>query len=372
MKRAKGKQSINRTVPDIPARYLSIILILLFVVFGPIASAEQANKLEARDSWREIQLVLDTRDYSWCGNKQVVFSGDGIVNGKGIRLYDLDSGVVQNITNDSSHENVSCTADGRYIVFTDKTSINKQGSLFVYDRNTRTMKKVYEMEGTLLSIISRSMPLSPHANYLLGPDLPSVRQYILPGGKEVKLIPYRRGMSQDPEFRKLQWAYDESRLFLFDSNGGRLNIRDLKENYDRNFYFRIKDFWLRDMHVTKDNKFYVDALSDGEIDDEGISNLYRFDLADPDKHGHLVVSNIGEYDADAEGNVVFERQSTKDGSFRHSIYYLERGKKEAQILKEISVSSFGIGLRISSNGRGIIFFMPTAKRTREFKILIKK
>src|SRR4030042_6476144 len=117
MKNVKKKDQINRPIAINPARYVSIILIVIFVVFGTIASAEQANKLEARDSWKEIKLTLNAYGAAWCDNRHIAFGGK---SNKGIRIYDLDSGMVQDITNDPGHENVSCAADGRYIVFTDR------------------------------------------------------------------------------------------------------------------------------------------------------------------------------------------------------------------------------------------------------------
>ncbi len=75
------------------------------------------------------------------------------------------------------------------------------------------------------------------------------------------------------------------------------------------------------------------------------------------------------YDADDEGNIVFSKE-LKNG---RGIYYLKRGRTKAQILKEIPVPhNIGIWPRITNNGKGIFFSVPTAPRgTRVYTILIK-
>jgi hypothetical protein len=365
MMNVKKKEQINRPIPIIPARYLSIILILIFVVLGTIAAAEQTNKLEARDSWREIKLILNAYGAVWCDNRHIAFSGDNFgKSNKGIRIYDLDSGMVQDITNDPGDENVSCAADGQYIVFTDKIFGKKQSSLFVYDRSTKTIKKMYEMESILLKQIDE-MPLSPHANYLLGPDLPEGQKYILPGGKEVKLVPYRRGISSIPEFSKFQWSFDESRLFLFDPNCGKVTIHSLEDNGDRQLSFGCN---LRVMYITKDNKLYVDIMFGSEIGDNSVTNLYIFDLNNPAKKRKLV-SDIEWYDADDEGNIVFSKGSKNE----RFICYLKRGSQQPQILKEIPVPrDIGIWPRIAKDGKAVFYSIPIAPRgAREYTILIK-
>ena len=378
MKIIKGKEAVNRTLSKskgILSCHLSnslLILILLMTFPNFLYTADRVSATPAKSdnplsSWKEIQLALDSHDSSWCGNRSIVFSGYGKDKGKGVRLYDLDSGAIQDITDNPSHINVSCAADGRYIVFTDNMFLEKQGSLFIYDRNTKTIKKMYEMESLLLSHIN-AMPLSPNANYLLGPDLPGMQQYILPGGKEVKLVPYRRGMSYIPEFSEFQWSADESTLYLFDSNSGKLNIRELATNKDTNLYFRINDFWLRNMRVIKDKKMYVDAMSGSDMGDSSETNLYMYDLAPPGKH-KLLVNGIEFYDADNKGNIVFSKELKN----ARGIFYLEREEKKAQILTKITIThNIGIWPKITSDGKGIIFSIPTTpKGLRIYKILIK-
>jgi hypothetical protein len=365
MKNVKKKEQINRPIPIIPARYLSIILILLFVVFGQIAAAEQTNKLEARHSWKEIKLILNAYGAAWCGNRHIAFSGDNFgKSNKGIRIYDLDSGMVQDITNDPGDENVSCAADGRYIVFTDNTFGKKQNSLFVYDRSTKTIKKMYEMESILLEEIDK-MPLSPHANYLLGPNLPEGQKYILPGGKEVKLVPYRKGMISRSRLSTYQWSFDESRIFLFDPDSGRVTIHSLEDNRDRQLSFG-RD--LRVMYITKDNKLYADIFFGSEIAGNSVTNLYIFDLNNPAKKRKVLVRDIEWYDADDEGNIVFSK-SSKNGRF---ICYLKKGSQQPQILKEIPVPrNIGIWPRIAKDGKAVFYSIPTQGSAREYTILIK-
>jgi hypothetical protein len=339
-----------------------------FVYTADTVPAAPAKVDNPSSSWKETKLILDTHSYSWCGDRHIVFGGDNFgKSGKGIRIYDLGSGVIEDITNDPKHKNISCTADGRYVVFTDDFIMNKKGSLFVYDRNTKIIKKMYEMDLFLLRHID-SMPLSPSANYLLGPDLSGVQKYILPGGKEVKLLPYKTGVNHIPEFDIYQWSANEKRIFLFDRKGGRLTIRDLEKNTDKNLSFRVNNFWLRNVRITKDNKLYVDAMSGSDMGDGSITNLYLFNLANPDKH-ELLASGIQYYDTDDNGNVVFSKK-LKD---RHVIYYLARGGKQKRILKEIIVPrNIGICPSITNDGKGIIFSIPTSPRgRREVTILIR-
>ncbi len=268
--------------------FILLVVCLIFVHSTEAISVEHDKVSDSSISWKEIRLVLDSHGSAWCGTRSIVFSGYGKDKGKGIRLFDLESGVIQDITNDPTHRNVSCAADGRYIVFTDDMFMKDQGSLFVYDRNSKTIKKMYEMESLLLENIV-AMPLSPNANYLLGPDLPVVQQHVLPGGKEVKLVSYRRGMSHIPEFTKLQWSADESHLYLFDPNGGRLNIRDLKNSKNRNYYF---ERYLRNIRITKDNILYADQMFGSDMGDDSVTNLYVYEFPYQNKPRKLLVRDI--------------------------------------------------------------------------------
>jgi hypothetical protein len=137
--------------------------------------------------------------------------------GKGIFIYDLDKSTIENIANGQDQDqglwDVSCTADDRYVVFVRKKDViekkkrsNVLFNVFIFDRVTKTTKR-YEMKDVL-------MHLSPNANYVLGPDLQQGQKYILPGGKEVKLMPRTRGMLDKIKFTEFQWSDDEKNFFF--------------------------------------------------------------------------------------------------------------------------------------------------------------
>ncbi|MFA5385769.1 MAG: hypothetical protein WC364_14130 [Eubacteriales bacterium] len=375
MKNIDKNEKVNRTDHVISARYLIFFLILIFSLSAHVAFADSDKKTETQSTWKEIKLVLDAIDYAWCGNRHIVFSGDRKDMGKGIRIYDLDSGVIEDITNDPGHENVSCAADGRYVVFTDKTFRKKQVGLFVFDRNTKTVKKMYEMGSLPLSRID-SMPLSPNANYMLGPDLSQGQKYILPGGKEVKLVPHRTRTLDVEKFDKLQWSVDEKKLFLLDVNSESLATYDVEKDRLATSFIRIDGSSNPiDMRITKDSKLYVTALFGLEIDEDGFNNLYLFDLEKLHEQPVLVVRNINYFDADDEGNVVYSKRikDIQGASYlEKGLYYLERGKKQTQLLKKFNViRNAVIRPKISRNGKGIIFSLRKTNEPREFIILIK-
>jgi hypothetical protein len=390
MKSIKGEETVCRALSTFKAtlcghlcRFLFILISLMaslpFAYTADISPAAPAKDDHLQSSWKEIKLVLGTSfRYSWCGNTHIVFNGYGKDKGKGIRLYDLDSGVIEDVTNDQGYRSVSCTGDGRYVAFTDEKFGQKQErvGLFVFDRNTKTMKKMYEMEYLLLSRIV-SMPLSPKANYLLGPDLPQGQKYILPGGNEVKLVPLRTRTLNVVKFDKLQWSADEKKLFLLDINSESLATYDVEKDKLATSFVRVDgSSHPVDMRIAKDSKLYVTALFGDEIDEGGFENLYLFDLEKPGEQPVLLVSSIDFYDADDEGNVVYSKRinDIKGASYlEKGLYYLVRGKRQAQLLKKFNViRNAVINPKISRNGKGIIFSIPTTIRgTREFTILIK-
>jgi len=389
MKSIKGRKTVCRALSTFKAtlcghlcRFLFILISLMaslpFAYTADISPAAPAKDDHLQSSWKEIKLVLGTSfQYSWCGNKHIVFSG---YKAKGVHIYDLDSGVIEDVTNDPGYRSVSCTGDGRYVAFTDEKFGQKQErvGLFVFDRNTKTMKKMYEMEYLLLSRID-SMPLSPNANYMLGPDLSQGQKYILPGGKEVKLVPHRTRTLNVVKFDKLQWSADEKKLFLLDINSESLATYDVEKDKLATSFVRVDgSSHPVDIRITNDNKVYVTALFGDEIDDEGFENLYLFDLEKPSEQPVLLVSNIDFYDADDEGNVVYSKRikDIKGVSYlEKGLYYLVRGKRQAQLLKKFKViRNAAINPKISRNGKGIIFYIWSPERynkPKEFTILIR-
>jgi len=374
MKKIKGSKQIKRTGHIISAKYLSIFLILIFIVSARAAFADPNKKIETKDSWKEIKLVLDAVNYAWCGNRHIVFGDDKYgKSGKGIFIYDLDSGVIEDIANDPDHSRdlwpVSCTVDSRYVVFVRKKFGEKEAptSLFVFDRETKTIKRYAMKDGW--------MHLSPYANYVVGPALPQGQKYILPGGKEVKLVPRREGTLDKIGFNRLQWSADEKTLFLFDIRSGRLTTYDIeKDRLDTSFIKVEGSSRFGEMRITKDNKLYVSALLyTPKHMEEGIVNLYLFDLEKPGEKPILLASDIGaeDFDMDSEGNLVY----FKDPDDKHSetgLYYLEKGKKQAQLLKNYKCYENCYAPKISRNGKGIIFARSTGhNKPKEFTILIR-
>jgi hypothetical protein len=139
------------------------------------------------------------------------------------------------------------------------------------------------------------------------------------------------------------------------------------------------------MRITKDNKLYLLGLlyTPKNLEEDITVNLYLFDLEKPDKKPLLLVSDLEEeyLDMDGEGNLVYNKalnntNNIKDCKYlKTGLYYLEKGKKQAQLLKEIKCNqySYTITPKISKNGKGIIYDRSTGyKKQKEFTILTRK
>jgi len=351
----------NRTVVFI------FVLIFLFIFFDLIGQgfAQVRKQIGKSNGWREIQFNFGTLDppfFSWCvSSKHLIFGGKG---GKGIRLLDVESGNIQELTTDVRNQYPSCTHEGRYVFFTDMRYTGEYKNLYVYDFRTKRITNIYSLHKPL-PIRNVYEPLSPSNKYLIGP--PNWKDKItLPGGVDVKIVPiYEASLDINiiDYYSRERWSLDGETLYLLKPHSQTFFVRDLKTNKQTSIPLKIKEYSPRDIKPSPDGtKIYIDALKDDEK-----TSLFVLNLRESIMVPELFIDKILYFDVSPDGSILFSRI---DGDYNR-LYLLDSGKK-IKLIREFQFYAWPIHPRVSKDGKAIAYLRKLKDDENLIVVLIKE
>ena len=345
-------------------RIISLIFVFSFILTVGILNSFAQIRTEIGESngWREIQFNfgnLEPPFFNWCSSgKKLVLGGKGE---KGLRLLDIENGNFQDITANPKHKYPSCSSDGRYVFFTD-SSDRSYKNLYVYDIKAKKISDIYSLNNPLpIQIIND--PLSPSGKYLVGPG-DWKKQIRLPGGEEVSVIPVRGTVEigKPPRYFQSRWSFQGNKLFLINSRGKILSIRDAITNRQTDIRLKMESF-IDAKPSPDNNNVYIYALP---LKTKSV-NLYLMHLNNLKEVPKMIIEDVFGFDVDGNGNIVFSRLY-EEGFER--LYVYDRNNKMT-LIKEYFMSAWPMNPQVSKNGKAIAFFRKPKEDQKLITVLIR-
>lgn len=350
----------NRSVPVIFV-FISLCLFTFSILIGQ-SSAQIKKDVGRTNGWREIEFNFGTLKPPYFqfhpSGRQLVLEGGG---GKGIRLLGMESGGIQELTKDIRHKYVSISCNGSYIFFTDSSN-RSYNNLYVYDVETKKISNIYSLNKPLpIQIIND--PLSPSGKYLIGPG-DWEKQIILPGGEEVTVIPIHGTVEigKPPEYFQSRWSFQGDKLFLINSKGKILSIRDAITNKQTDIRLKMESF-IDAKPSPDNNNIYIYALP---FKKKSV-NLYLMRLRNLGEVPKMFIEDVFGFDVDGNGNIVFSR-IYEEGFER--LYVYGRDNKMT-LIKEYRLSAWPMNPRVSKDGKAIAFFRKIKEDQKVITVLIR-
>ncbi len=351
-------------------RIIASIFVFLFILtIGILNSFAQIRaEVGKSNNWREIQFNFGALKPPYFNfhpsGKQLVLGGNG--GGKGIRLLDIETGDIQELTTNIRHKYPHCSPDGRYIFFTLSTRRDYK-NLYVFDTKTKKIDLIYELDKPLPIFVIHG-PLSPSGKYLIGPA--NWKENItLPRGEIVTVVPIHGTIEKGklPKYLYSEWCSDSSKLFLYHYSGQIISVRDVKTGIEEDIQIRIKGFTAGDIKPGPDpTKIYVWASS-GE---KKGANLYMMDIKNLEKLPILIIENFLQFDLDLYGNIVFSR--LQEGYYK---IFIRDNTGKINFIRQFRENPFpwdwSIIPHISKDGKVIAFYRKLENQEMVTTVLVK-
>jgi hypothetical protein len=348
--------------------FILIFLVIFTLIFQFIvwdSFAQIRTEVGKSNGWREIRFNINTHSGpNWCASGRYFVVGGG--GGTGIRLVDISSGDIQEITNNVRHRNPSCSHGGRYIFFTDSLP-GEYKNLYVYNAKTKEIFSIYSL-GEPLPVIKLDEPLSPSGKYLIGPDNWK-DQITLPGGEIVTIVPIREIVEIDKPIGnfRIEWSLDSGRLYLLNVSGQILFIRDLKSNNQKIVQLKIGGFEITKIKPSpNDSRLFINAVSD----EKKVANLYVMDLKNPEEAPKLFIENVFDFDIDSYGTFVFSR-IYRGINHIHNHLYLADSSGGVSFINRYFFFNWPIIPHISRDGKAIAFWQKLKADQKVITVLVR-
>ena len=247
---------------------------------------------------RRLIQYKNSGDFIWCGNEHLALSTGA--NG-GVRLLNVATGRLRQLTTVKTHRGVACTPDGRYVFFRDDTV--QRGRLEVLDAVTDQRRVIYDGLPFSNEAIAEA-PLSPSGKYLLRPA--SMRGPIELNDRVLKVL--RLPDMPNELVQSIAWWGDESVYLLF---GGlktpvqRLLVVEVKTNQNRFIELpSVEDRLLKDMAGSlNSHRLYAIGWSDSESLDG--AKLFSFDPRDIKGTVRQVAVGVDRFCVMSDGTVFY-------------------------------------------------------------------
>lgn len=136
--------------------------ILLFLLWGVVFVSPYARPLDINVKVLKFQ---ESGEFVWCGDKYLAISRHSRGADAGIRLLDIDSGHVRQLTAVKTHRVVACTSDGKHIFYVEN---GVDGAMNEFDVDNGKQQLIYTNNPFQHRIIEES-PINISGDILIGP-----------------------------------------------------------------------------------------------------------------------------------------------------------------------------------------------------------
>lgn len=335
----------------------NLLLLLLWAVTSIALNAEAAGIDVKHYEGRKISRFQESGEFVWCGLKHLAISKHSKGTDAGIRLLDIESGYVRQLTTVKTHRVVACTPDGKHIFFVEN---GVHGVMNEFDIDKGKQQLIYSKNIFQHEVIEET-PISPSGEFMIGPVTLSERVTL--SDRTINM------MHISDEFSKkhvggMAWSGDGTALLVIDSDfGDKKNPQKLLILKYGNAHPRIIDLpSIRNAQfmqagwsdVTK--RLYLLTWGDA-------ARLYEFD---PEKRLHslrLIATDVEEFKILPNGDLVYIQIFGVDYSkldvaiidqrAHRSLLILTAQGKLTELLK-VPYKSLGISdIQVSPNGGAV-------------------
>lgn len=333
--------------------------LLLFLWIISVAFNAGATRSDIKYFERpKISRFQEPGEFVWCGTKHLAISKHGRGADAGIRLLDIESGHVRQLTTVKTHRVVACTPDGKHIFFVENAI---RGTMNEFDIDSGKQQVIYSKNVFQHEAIEE-VPISPSGEHLIGPVTLSKRVTL--SDRTLNGVHIPDGFSEK-NFTGIAWSRDGTVFFVIGSdfgdnknnpqklliqNPGNPHPREISLPSIKNAQFRQAEW----SDMTK--RLYLLAWSD-------TAKLYEFDPEKP-AHSLRLMASVDEFKLMPNGDLVYIKNFGADYSSKPDVAIIDQRAHRSLLLRthqgkltellKVSYKSLGISsIQLSPDGKAI-------------------
>ncbi len=371
-KSTSGKSTLTPFLP----RAVLICLLWSVIVLGQSNEVEVKRQVAESNGKRVIQFsgFKGSFNFVWCGTEHLALDLHG-QNG-GIRLLNIATGKLRQITKDTYHGVMACTSDGKHIFFTDRRSHGRIDAVDVVTAKQEVVSAA--LPKGYLGIGEARDRISPAGRYVVGTD--ADKKSVGLSDRELRRVVLPPPANN--EFANgIAWVNDDQLYLLITQGTSREKLMEIVAETSEHQIVEIppvKGYSFGQIQWNRrSQELYLLGWPNSEDETPA---LFRFDPRRKKDPPQVVVRALDHYSLLPSGRIVYVRTIGVDYSQTDKAVISKDARRELvvkaasgeeRMLMSVPYMTESIGaIMVSSSGQDIAFVAGPFHKDAELSISI--